>query len=350
MVTRRQTRSSPGPSGAVADLRVHPIVCVPGLLREFGVEPMTLLRGAGIDPGTLGDPENRVSFASVGRLLLDAAAATGRPDFGLLVGERAGAAVLGLVGKIALHSRNVRVGLRALIVHFHLHDRGAVPMVTDRGGREVELAYLVHSAWTPGIELIADGAMAIAYHLMRGLCGPRWTPTAVSFAHKRPANTAQYRKLFKAPLRFDMPRSAIVFDRHWLDEPIAGSDHWERDRIEERLSSLEAAAPSSASQHVRNALARMVVGDSPSADRIASALGTTRRTLYRRLAEEGTTVGALRNSVRSELAQQLLRNTRMSLAEIAEALDYSEATAFSRAFRGWTGMAPSDFRARAAKG
>jgi AraC-like DNA-binding protein len=160
----------------------------------------------------------------------------------------------------------------------------------------------------------------------------------------------QYRKLFDVPVRFDMPRSAIAFDRHWLDEPVAGSDRCERDRIEGLLLSLEASAPSSASQHVRNALGYLVVGDSPSADRIARALGTTRRTLYRRLAEEGTTVGALRDSVRCELAQQLLCNTRMSLAEIAEALDYSEATAFSRAFKGWTGMAPSGFRARTGKG
>ncbi|WP_338116064.1 helix-turn-helix transcriptional regulator [Thiocystis violacea] len=83
----------------------------------------------------------------------------------------------------------------------------------------------------------------------------------------------------------------------------------------------------------------------PSTERIASALGLSRRTLYRRMAAEGTSVHALMNEIRHELARQLLLESRMPLNEIAATLHYSEPGAFSRAFRGWTGMTPSAYRA-----
>lgn len=319
-------------------------MCVPALLREFDVEPAALLRGAGIDPDALADPENRVPFASVGRLLADASRATGCPHFGLLVGERAGGAVLGLIGQLAQHSRDVRAGLHALIVHFHMHDRGGVAILADRGGREVEFAYLVRTPGTPGTEHIADAAIAIEFQFLRELCGPRWKPTEVVFAHRRPAHTGPYRKFFKAPVRFDTSRSAITFDEKWLREPIAGSDLGERSRLAGIVSTQEASTPSSTTRRVLDVLSHMVVGDRASADQVARVLGTTRRTLHRRLADEDTTFAALRESVRSALARQLLRDTRMSLAEIAATLDYSEAAAFSRAFKGWTGVAPSAFR------
>ncbi|HME69213.1 MAG TPA: AraC family transcriptional regulator [Myxococcota bacterium] len=86
----------------------------------------------------------------------------------------------------------------------------------------------------------------------------------------------------------------------------------------------------------------------PSVDQVARALGLSHRTLNRRLAAEGTSVKVLLEDVRCELGRQLLEETRMPLSEIAKTLQYSEPSAFSRAFKGWTGSTtPSECSAKA---
>jgi AraC-like DNA-binding protein len=78
---------------------------------------------------------------------------------------------------------------------------------------------------------------------------------------------------------------------------------------------------------------------------MADLLAMNRRTFDRRLKSRGTSSRALANEIRFEVACRLLTDTEMSLSQIAAALGYSQASAFTRAFRGWSGQAPSVWRA-----
>lgn len=80
------------------------------------------------------------------------------------------------------------------------------------------------------------------------------------------------------------------------------------------------------------------------ASQAAEALGLSRQTLNRRLAEMGTRFSAIRDELRRDMACTLLTRGRPAIAEIAELLDYSEPSAFHRAFKQWTGMAPGAYR------
>ena len=78
---------------------------------------------------------------------------------------------------------------------------------------------------------------------------------------------------------------------------------------------------------------------------MARALAVSGRTLSRRLAVEGTSFRDILDDVRREFACALLQDRRLSVADIAFFLQYSEPAAFHRAFRRWTGRTPRDFRA-----
>jgi AraC-like DNA-binding protein len=234
------------------------------------------------------------------------------------------------------------------MTHLHLHDRGAVLTLRQRSHREVELAYAIHHADTPGARHIADGALAIEMQFLRAFFGPRWTPVEVTFACARPRDTSAYRQFFGAPVRFDAPRFAIAFRTSWLDRPIAGADPRERVRLAKLVTELERSRSTSMTERTREALGHVLIAASPSVDRIAHVLGLSRRTLNRRLAQEGSSVKALLEDARGALARQLLEKTRMPISEIAVALNYTTPSAFSRAFRGWAGgISPRRFRAAA---
>ncbi len=146
-------------------------------------------------------------------------ARTGCPHFGLLVGQRSGLNSLGLPGLLIRHSPDVGAALRSLVTHLYLQDRGAVPTLAVDGKR-VGLGYAIYE---PGVEnagQIMDAAAAIGCNVLRGLCGPRWAPTEVQLAHRRPADMQPYRRFFRAPVRFDAPHNVLVFSATWLRQRL----------------------------------------------------------------------------------------------------------------------------------
>ena len=338
-----------GSSTPSEDLRAEPLLCVPELLRGFGTSFGAIAQHTGLPPAILDDAENRIAYADVCRLVAACASATGCAHFGLLVGQQAGATAVGTIGELARHSASVREALRAIAMHLHVHDRGAVLTLAPRGPREVELAYVMYQPDTPGARHLATGALAVAMHVMHVLCGPRWAPIETTFACERPVDITPYRACFGAAVRFDAARFAVAFRASWLDRPIAGADPIEHRRLAALVSDIERAHPASVSERAREALTRMLVTTAPSVDAVAQVLGLSPRTLNRHLAREGTTFKALLEDTRCALARQLLEDTRMPAIEIAAALHYTTPSAFSRAFSHWTG-GTSPRRVRTAAG
>ena len=118
----------------------------------------------------------------------------------------------------------------------------------------------------------------------------------------------------------------------WPPSSGAGSNGCWRCRMPVRRGPLSA--------RVRRVLVESLGRTSVTPDTMAESLGTTRRTLSRRLAAEGTSFRELHDDVRSEFARVMLGDRGSSVADVAFFLDYSEPAAFHRAFRRWTGQTP----------
>jgi AraC-like DNA-binding protein len=324
-------------------LRVGPIQGLPSLLRALGQDPDTVIRGAGVDPELLADPENFIGFTALGRLLAACAASTACPHFGLLLGQRTGLEALGLVGLLAEHSPNVGSALHNLVLHLHLHDRGAVPTLVIEG----ECALFGYAIYQPGVEgtrQIYDGALAIVFNILKALCGPLWQPTEVLFSHSKPANSEPFRRFFQARLRFDAERSALVFSAACLRQPLGGSNPLLRKLLEERIALLESLGAGDIVSQVRRVLHHRLLSGQGSLGQVAEIFAIHRRTLNRRLRGHGLTFQHLLDEVRYAIACQLLRETDMAIVEIGTALGYADPAAFTRAFRRWSGTTPSAWR------
>ena len=191
---------------------------------------------------------------------------------------------------------------------------------------------------------VVDFTIAVACNLMRALCGSRWVPNEVHFSHRSPDDRRPYRQFFKAPLRFSSDRTALVFPAALLEHRVPGANAETRKMLQHSIAAVLSQQDLDLLTKVRRALLALIIQDDVSVEGVATMLGMHRRTLNRRLVEHGTTIAKLRSEVRAQLAQQLLSDTTLPMVEIAAALHYTDASTFTRAFRSWTGVAPSDWR------
>ncbi len=174
--------------------------------------------------------------------------------------------------------------------------------------------------------------------------------TGVHIRRPSPGGDCGHLGYWDAPMRFGADVYKVSFDREIALAPIrmpspdALTANAVYQKIVETVAGKHAALGmiNPAATRVRDALARGVV-EQPD---VAAQMGLSVATLRRRLTAEGFTFRALREEVLNETAKRLLAEGK-SVSDVAEALGFSEARAFNRAFKDWNGVTPKAFTNRA---
>jgi AraC-like DNA-binding protein len=229
-------------------------------------------------------------------------------------------------------------------LNMHLQTRGGVPTHRIEGDSAI-LGYAIYQRGMVGTAQVNDLVMAYEFNILRTLCGKRWFPREVAFSHAKPADIRPYHRFFHAPLRFDADHSEIRFDKGWLDNPLPGHDADFHSHLKRALATQLMLEPDDYAEQVQRALRVAIPSGGGSEPAIAELMSLPVRTLRWRLARQGTSFKKLMEQVRYEIARQLLSDTQMNTAEIAEALCYADASSFTRAFRRWTDTPPATWRA-----
>ncbi|HJW52044.1 MAG TPA: AraC family transcriptional regulator [Burkholderiaceae bacterium] len=335
---------TPAPDLSFGATAVGPLSRIPVILRRLGADPVRVLRSVGVDAHIFDDPGNRMSLQRVGPLLRACIEATGQPHFGLIVASEFELPMLNTLGYLVRHQPTVRAALRTLVLQLHLQDRGAVVALDESGARSAQLSYAVCTPHTPETGLIHSTAMMIGFRLLKAVCGPTWRPIEVQLAQGTPDDVAVYRGMFESPVRFDAPLSTITFERRWLDADIPGADPDLLRLLSQMAAALDGQTRMSLADRVRRVLRNSVLAGTANARHVGEIFSLSERGLRRHLAREGVSLNELIGEARFVVADQLLEQTGMPLGEIAVALHYADLSAFSRAFRGWTGVPPSAWR------
>jgi AraC-like DNA-binding protein len=324
-------------------MRAGPLMHVPALLTAMGVSSPSVLQAAGLSRKALSRPEHVIPVGKAVRLLAVGAARTGRPHFGLLAGQRALLEQYGLVGLRMMHAPSVGTAWRGVVLTLQLNDRVNVPALIVRD-RVAVLSFTPYSEESEGIHHVMDFTLATACIVMRTLCGPEWAPTEAHLAHRAPIDARPYRKFFKAPVRFGASRTALLFPASWLDRRVVGADPFMRKEIEQAIADMLRQQDLELTAKVQRALFAQMTQDDISIESVARLVGLHKRTLNRRLVEKNTSFARLLGEVRFQIARQLLAETDLPFTDVAATLNYTDASAFSRAFRSWAGTTPSSWR------
>ena len=326
-----------------ATVRIGGTMDIPAVLRTLGHDPAKVLAEAGFDSKLFDDPETLVSFAARNRLMANCAARTGCPHFGLLVGQRGGLHSMGLVGLLGKYSPDAGTALRNIVRYAHLHVRGAVATLAVDGDL-VTLRYEIYQPHVEATDQIGDAAVAVMFNMMRALCGSDWSPIEVRFAHRKPKDVGPFRRFFRAPLVFDAAEYTIVFPAAWLNHPLTAIDPELHRLLQMHIDALAVRHGDDFPAQLRSVLRTALVTGRGGVGQVAEVFSMHRRTMCRRLNGFGTSFQALADECRFEIARQLLGNSAMAVTEIAALLDYADASAFTRAFRRWSGTTPAQWR------
>jgi AraC-like DNA-binding protein len=219
-------------------------------------------------------------------------------------------------------------------------------MGLDTTGRFTRFIYAIAEHGLTDTRHIQLGAVTIAFNIVQDLCGRDWLPTVVTVACRSPASPRACQRYFRAPVRFDSDESALVFDCHWLERALPPMDAGLRRQIEARVAAQERELHANLPATVRRLVRKQLLFGQCSMDTVAAVLGMHRRTLDRKLKQCDVQYGDLVDSVKDDVARQLLRETELQVQQIAESLRFSSAANFATAFRRWTGVTPSEYRRR----
>mgnify|MGYP000405331094 CR=1 FL=1 len=171
----------------------------------------------------------------------------------------------------------------------------------------------------------------------------------VYLTHKKGAHSNMYHSFYNCPVLFDQRKNCIVFDAKYLDEPLI---HGDKNTFEAcQLSCQQLIEKKNNKKPPLSELIFLLLIEKKSHDLTlhdtAAKLKLSTRTLRRRLQEEGTNFQNLVRLCRMNQAKEKLINTQLTIEEIAFSLSYSDASAFTHAFKRWAGMPPSALRKNA---
>jgi AraC-like DNA-binding protein len=316
------------------------------LLSRLEIDPQQFLATLGVDDGAA--PDTFVSGDEVDSLLAEIAERRGDPAFGLTLAHAALVRPLGLFGHLVWLSGTVREAIaRAIRFYAMVSLRTKVTLEetvieTERGTRDAIAMLRQHRVANLARGAILTEFVFASFALRaRAATGQQFGLRAARFAHPNDGVArARYEQTFAAPVAFGCAIDELEFDAAQLDLRLATADPITSAALEAKVAALADATTrrNPFIDRVRRAAASNLA-EHASLVKIARELGISSRTLRRHLEQEGTSLRALADDVRRERADELLA-AGTPVKEIAFVLGFSEASAFSRAYKRWTGRPP----------
>lgn len=258
-----------------------------------------------------------------------------------------------VLGVAATYAPTVGAGIELAVHYKCVWTRADTAIVEhDEKRRVVRIEYLPIHGKGPGAHCHIEFSIATLVQLARDLARPAelW-PCSVQFRHAPPPDISEFQAFFNAPIEFRAHRDAVEFDFDMMSIPIATAEPTVGQLALDYLqAAMEYHVPESAGLwfQVSRAIEKHPGEGLPTIGMIARHLGMSERTLQRRLHKSGLAFHDIVDSVQKTRGCNLISTTDLSLTEIAQQLGFSETSAFTRAFKRWSGMSPSLYRKRGA--
>jgi AraC-like DNA-binding protein len=330
--------------------KVFPVVKIAKVVEALeaeGVSPAAAIAGLELSEAELDSPQTRVSADQIMTSYRNALTCSRNPCFAFDVGSKFHISTYGIYGLALLSAVDFRQAV-AFAVQYH---QLTAPLVAIEFDEQPPLA-----AWSMRVfpfpqvdaalhDFIIDLQVGAHLCLHRDVMGPAFRLAQVQLVSARPAWSGLQAERFGCEVLYGQPQNRLLFASDWLDRKAELGNRVTHAQVADVCDHLltELRQNTGLAGTVRQILLADLKSP-PGFEALAVRLGLSTRTLRRRLQEEGTSYRQLIDDLRAQLAIRYMRDTRLTVENIAFLLGFSDTAAFRFAFRRWTGAAPSEFR------
>ena len=222
-------------------------------------------------------------------------------------------------------------------------NNNVIVLVEDKDGCMVVTLKLDERSECPSVR--DDGALALVTRMCRMVSGDHFRLQAVNFTRAKPRDIKPYFEYFGCQLHFDQAENQLLIPLSLADEILAGANPelalLNDQVVTRRLARIDR---DDIIARVQAVLMDLLPNGNISDDAVAVELHMSVRTMHRKLAEVNHNFRTILVEMRRNLAEQYILDNSLTLTEISLLLGFSEPSSFSRAFKSWTGTAPSEAR------
>lgn len=312
-------------------------------IESYGIEPSDLFEAEGIHVQLPIDPCLRLPYSKIDRLRAKAVDLCGDEAFGLRSATVYLPSQLGALGYAWHASLTLRKAFLRLERFVRILNEKATVEVKDQDASMVVtlgMDFPTESGFARD-----DGALALITRMCRLVSGTHFRLQTVNFKHAEPRDIKPYFEFFACQLNFGQAENQLIIPMALADETLTGANPelavLNDQVVIRRLASIDRE---DIVARVQSALVEQLPNGNVSDDSVAEALHMSVRTMHRKLTDVNSNFRTLLVEMRRDLAEQYILDNSLTLTEISLLLGFSEPSSFSRAFKNWTGTAPSEAR------
>jgi AraC-like DNA-binding protein len=314
-------------------------------LRSAGVPVQPILRRVGLTPEVIADPEERLSVESQIALLDEAAIALKDDCLGFTLARNHDPREIGLLYYVMASSQTLGDGLSRIARYSRITNESLVVGCREGNRLTINLSYagVPRHSDRHQIEFCMFGLLRIC----RMLTGQNLIPQYFSISHHRSSVNSEMARFVGTKIEFGADSDEFALNLDARELPLIHSDPYLNDLL---LKYCEAALANKRGDRshlrtsVENAISTMLPHGRVLAENVARSLGMSDRTLARKLSDEGLNFTEILQQLRRDLAVRYLDDRKLHVSKIAWLLGFHEVSAFTHAFKRWTGKTPRQMR------
>lgn len=313
------------------------------LAARYGANPIQLIQESGLSEAQFRNPDTYISYSKMALLLENAALACHTPLFGLILGEKNLPGVLGDLPATGSKEATVGKAMAELGRHIYLMARG-VRLIQVPAGKQACIQLHLDVVSPKGTDQLYQLSVAHLANIVAGMSGVDRFSLALHLQQPQLSLDEIPDCRYFHCATFSSDFDGIVMDAEILDlKPILDevNIHF---HLHERLRSLQAQYPDSLPSQVRAIIAQLLPSNECSLQTIAASLDLHPRMLQLKLKAEGTSYQGLLKETRLTIAEESLLRKDIAITDLALNLGFADIAVFSRCFKSWTGLSPTQWR------
>ena len=309
--------------------------------KEEGVEVAPLLRKAGLTREQINSPKARLDVKRQIKFLDLVAAELNDELLGFHLAQKYDLRMIGLLYYTQASSETMGEALRRGARYSSIVNEGIA--LNLREGRDIAIHFEYRGVARHTDRHQIEFAMVTFVRICRQLTNRQLSAVRVSLAHHRNSEARKFKNFFGCDVTFGATDDQLSFSSTIEDLTVIQADSYLNELLIEYCD--EALTDRDAQQNpfalsVENAITLLLPHGKTGAHEIARKLGVSRSALSRRLSSQGLTFAAVKNNLKRDLAKRHLADNTLSISEIAWLLGYQDVSAFTHAFKRWTGTSP----------